>query len=253
MKKKKLMMAVVSASLVGVVAIGGTLAYLSDKSNEVTNTFNVGSGYVPDDKKHIGLWLDETEKTGTENPTAIDLVNRTEEGVQYDEMLPGSVVAKDPTFHLTTGSTDSYVFAQVSGVDAMIADGYYFTVNPPEKLVDPVNALNTANWHQVFSVNEGGFDGLYIYFDGTDNIVEGGKQAVLDDNEQVVEPAVPADTMASLFNWVKLGSGVENDAFAKIEPGQVVIKGVAVQSANLTPEEAQDEAMNVLTGAEWMS
>ena len=249
MKKKKLMMAVVSASLVGVVAIGGTLAYLSDMSNEVTNTFNVGSGYVPDDNKHIGLCLDETEKTSTENPTAIDPVNRTEEGVKYEEMLPGSVVAKDPTFHLTTGSTDSYVFALVNGVDEMIADGYYFTVDKPEKLADPVNAFNSENWQKVYG-DEGTFDGLYIYFDGTDNIVEGGKLAVMGEDGEVKEPAVPADTMVSLFNWVKLGSNVDDDAFAAVDPGEVVISGAAVQSANLTPEEAQFEAWKTLTGAE---
>ena len=238
MKKKKLMMAAVSASLVGVVAIGGTLAYLSDKSNTVTNTFNVGSGYVPDDKEHVGLWLDETAKTGTENPTAIDKVNRTEEGVKYEEMLPGSVVAKDPTFHLTTGSTDSYVFAQVSGVDAMIADGYYFTVNQPEKLADPENAFN-EKWEKVVDAGtdkDSGFDGLYIYKD----IVKGGE---LDEDGQVV---TPADEVEPLFNWVKLGSDVQNEEFATIEDGSVVIKGVAVQSANLTAKEAESEAQKVL-------
>lgn len=238
MKKKKLMMAVVSASLVGVVAIGGTLAYLSDKSNEVTNTFNVGSGYVPDDKEHIGLWLDETEKTGTENPTAIDKEHRTEVGVKYEEMLPGSVVAKDPTFHLTTGSTDSYVFAQVTGVDAMIADGYYFTVEKPEKLVDPENAFN-AKWEKVVDAGtdkDSGFDGLYIYKD----IVKGGE---LDADGKVV---TPADEMKPLFRWVKLGSDVQNEEFKEIEDGSVVIKGVAVQSANLTAKEAESEAQKVL-------
>lgn len=237
MKKKKLMMAAVSASLVGVVAIGGTLAYLSDKSNTVTNTFNVGKGYV-DDNKHVGLWLDETKKTGDENPTEIDLVNRTEEGVQYDEMLPGSVVAKDPTFHLTTGSTDSYVFAQVSGVDAMVADGYYFTVKQPEKLVDPENAFN-EKWGKVVDAGtdkDSGFDGLYIYKD----IVKGGE---LNKDGQVV---TSADEMESLFNWVKLGSDVQNEEFATIEEGSVVIKGVAVQSANLTAKEAESEAQKVL-------
>ena len=47
MTKKKLMMAGLSAGLVAVVGIGGTLAYLSDKSEVVTNTFTVGTGYIP--------------------------------------------------------------------------------------------------------------------------------------------------------------------------------------------------------------
>jgi len=57
MKKNKIMLSVVSGLLVAAVAVGGTLAYLSDKSNMVTNTFNVGAGYVPEGD-HVGLWLD---------------------------------------------------------------------------------------------------------------------------------------------------------------------------------------------------
>ena len=240
MKKRKIMMSVMSAALVGVVAIGGTLAYLSDTTDKVTNTFNVGSGYITD-KDHTGLWLDETAKTGDTNPVEIDLENRTELGVEYTEMLPGSVVAKDPTFHLTTGSTDSYVFALVKGVDAMITDGYYFTATKPEGQADPQNAFNGA-WKKV-SVGSG-FDGLYIYFDGEDNIVEGGE---LDEEGEVV---TPADPMLSLFNWVKLGSSLDNAEFADVNPGLVEIKGVAVQAANLTPAQAQEEAERVLNEIE---
>ena len=243
MKKRKIMMSVMSAALVGVVAIGGTLAYLSAQSNQVTNTFNVGAGYEEDDKGHVGLWLDETKKTDDKNPTEIGVgeENRTETGVDYTEMLPGSVVVKDPTFHLTTGSTDSYVFALVKGVDAMIADGYYFTATKPEGQADPENAFNDA-WKKV-SVGSG-FDGLYIYFDGEDNIVEGGEL-----NEEG-EAVPPADPMVSLFNWVKLGSSLDNAEFADVNPGLVEIKGVAVQAANLTPAQAQEEAERVLNEIE---
>ncbi len=229
MKKRKVMMSALSAALVGVVAIGGTLAFLSDQSNEVTNTFNVGPGYVEDGDDHLGLWLDEVDIT---NPSS-----RTEEGNAYEELLPGSVVAKDPTFHLTTGSTDSYVFALVEGVDAMIADGYYFTVEEPEKLVDPVSSAFNENWIKMD--DKEGFDGLYVYKE----IVKGGE---LNEDGEVV---TPADTMEPLFNWVKLGSAVDNDAFEEVNPGDVVIKGVAVQSANLeSAEEAEAECWKVLTG-----
>ena len=232
MNKKKMAMSITSIALVGAVVVGGTLAYLSDKSNMVTNTFNVGAGYVPDDDDHLGLWLDEKDVVNPEE--------RTEIGNEYGEMMPGSIVEKDPTFHLTTGSTDSYVFAQITGVDAMIADGYYFTVDKPDALTDPESTFNTTNWHQVMSVTEGGFDGLYIYYDGKDNIVEGGE---LDEDGQVV---TPADEMKALFNWVKLGSGLDNEKFAEVDPSTVDVRGVAVQSDNLTAEQAQVEAEKIL-------
>lgn len=221
MNKKKMAMSITSVALVGAVVVGGTLAYLSDKSNMVTNTFNVGSGYTEEDG-HIGLWLDEKDVT--------DPAKRTEIGNEYEELLPGSIVEKDPTFHLTTGSTDSYVFAQVTGVDEMIAAGYFFTVEKPEKLVDPQNAFNNK-WVKVADngiEGDAGYNGLYIYKDGVDDLVSGG------------------EAMEPMFNWVKLGSGLDNEKFEAITPSTVDIRGVAVQSANLTAGEAQVEAEKIL-------
>ena len=222
MKKNKIMLSVISGLLVAAVAVGGTLAYLSDKSNMVTNTFNVGSGYI-DDGEHQGLWLDETDVTNPES--------RTEIGNEYEDLQPGSIVVKDPTFHLTAGSTDSYVFAQVTGVDEMIAAGYYFTVDEPAKLDDPVSSAFNEKWVKVADngvEGDAGFNGLYIYKDGVDGIVSGGEE------------------MDAMFNWVKLGSDVDNEEFAAIKPSAVDIRGVAVQAANLTAEEAQVEAENIL-------
>lgn len=227
MKKNKIMLSVVSGLLVAAVAVGGTLAYLSDKSNMVTNTFNVGAGYVEEDG-HVGLWLDEIDIDGKDeegNPA-----ERTEIGNEYKDLQPGSIVEKDPTFHLTNKSTDSYVFAQVTGVDEMIAVGYYFTVVKPEKLVDPVSAFN-EKWVKVADngvEGDAGFNGLYIYKDGVDGIVSGGEE------------------MEAMFNWVKLGSDVDNEEFAAIAPSAVDIRGVAVQAANLTDKEAQVEAEKIL-------
>lgn len=223
MKKNKIMLSVVSGLLVAAVAVGGTLAYLSDKSNMVTNTFNVGAGYEEDNDGHVGLWLDEVDiaKPGS----------RTEIGNEYEDLQPGSIVEKDPTFHLTAGSTDSYVFAQVTGVDEMIKAGYYFTVVKPEKLVDPAASAFNEKWVKVADngvEGDAGFNGLYIYKDGDDGIVSGG------------------EAMEAMFNWVKLGSDVDNEEFAAIAPSAVDIRGVAVQSANLTAEEAQVEAEKIL-------
>lgn len=223
MKKNKIMLSVVSGLLVAAVAVGGTLAYLSDKSNMVTNTFNVGAGYEEDDDGHVGLWLDEVDiaKPGS----------RTEIGNEYEDLQPGSIVEKDPTFHLTAGSTDSYVFAQVTGVDEMIKAGYYFAVVKPEKLVDPAASAFNEKWVKVADngvEDDAGFNGLYIYKDGDDGIVSGGEE------------------MEAMFNWVKLGSDVDNEEFAAIAPSAVDIRGVAVQSANLTAEEAQVEAEKIL-------
>lgn len=230
MKKNKIMLSVISGLLVAAVAVGGTLAYLSDKSNMVTNTFNVGAGYEEDEKGHVGLWLDETDKIGEENPTVIDFENRTESGVAYDEMYPATVVAKDPTFHLTNGSTESYVFAEVKGLDAISAAGYFFSAQPLATIFDPETSDLNPNWVKVADDGVDGateFDGLYIY-----------KTPVGGENYSY--------EMEPMFINVKLGAAVENDEFVKITEQTITVRGVAVQTANLTAELAQAEAVKVL-------
>ena len=231
MKKNKIMLSVISGLLVAAVAVGGTLAYLSDKSNMVTNTFNVGSGYEWDeDHEHQGLWLDETANPAPgENPVVISETDRTETGVDYTEMYPGTVVAKDPTFHLTEGSTDSYVFARVTGADAMIAAGYVISdIDLGDFDVEPTSSVNEMAWEKVADdddANDAGFDGIYRYR----TTVKGGEDLI------------------SLFNSVKLSKDVDNDEFDAILPSSMDIQGVAIQTANLTADEALTEAQTFLS------
>lgn len=231
MKKNKIVMSVISGLLVAAVAVGGTLAYLSDTSNQVTNTFNVGSGYEWDeDHEHQGLWLDETANPAPgENPVVISETDRTETGVDYTEMYPGTVVAKDPTFHLTEGSTDSYVFARVTGADAMIAAGYVISdIDLGDFDVEPPSSVNEMAWEKVADdddANDAGFDGIYRYR----TTVKGGEDLI------------------SLFNSVKLSKDVDNDEFDAILPSSMDIQGVAIQTANLTADEALTEAQTFLS------
>lgn len=236
MKKRKIMMSVMSAALVGVVAIGGTLAYLSDTSNSVTNTFNVGAGYEEDDEGHVGLWLDEIDYDGKDeegNPA-----ERTEKGNEYGNMLPGSVVAKDPTFHLTAGSTNSYVFAYVTGVDAMVADGYIFTVEEPNALVDPDESVFNDEWVKLPAGSEG-FDGWYVY-----------KMDKAGETEAEIYGVDGGEAMVPMFQYVKLGSDLENEEFDDVaDISNIDIFGVAVQTANLTMDQALTEAGRVIDEA----
>ena len=223
MKKNKIMLSVISGLLVAAVAVGGTLAYLSDKSNMVTNTFNVGAGYE-EEGPHTGLWLDETAKTGEDNPTAVDTENRTEEGVAYTDLLPADVIAKDPTFHLTAGSTESYVFAEVKGLDALVASN--FIIKPDNVFDDKTSELN-ANWVKVDGKDT--LDGLYRY-----NVTVGGEQSY---------------EMEPMFQYIKFDGDVDSDRFNEIKKAgldDITVRGAAVQTANLNETTAQAEAEKVL-------
>ena len=225
MQKKKALMSIVSLALVGAVAVGGTLAYLSSNSNKLTNTFTVGTGY-----QGQGLYLDETDKSGTQNPTEISSTSRTEEGVAYTDLIPGNTVVKDPTFHLTAGSVNSYVFAQVTGIDELITKGFIVSDTAITDAVDPTDPDFAAEsnlgekWTKVDGTD--GFDGLYVY------------------TEQVDASTSTADVaLDPLFQHVKFSSFcgneyIKDDSDTAVDLNDIVIKGVAVQVADSTDSAA---------------
>lgn len=81
---KKTAALILSVSLLLGATLGGTLAWLTDKTEEVTNTFTVSN---------VGLELTETT-----------------EGYK---MIPGLTIAKDPLVTVTAGSEDCWVFLKV--------------------------------------------------------------------------------------------------------------------------------------------
>lgn len=120
MNKKNIVTAAVSLALVGVMAIGGTLAYLTDNSGPVTNKFVMdgleitlkedavipeGEVYLQKDKAVEGADYSELEVFGTEA------------GVDYDKLLPGATVSKNPYLEIGADNARAYVYAYVTGMD----------------------------------------------------------------------------------------------------------------------------------------
>ena len=99
MKKKSLITMLVALSLVGVVLVGATLAYLSDTTGEVENTFTVGN-------------------------VDVDLVepdwDPDEDGKNLE---PGASVDKNPMI-VNTGKNAGYVLMSVDGMEEMAAAGF---------------------------------------------------------------------------------------------------------------------------------
>ncbi len=99
--KKKALLTVLCAVMLVVGSVFGTYAYLTDKTDPVTNTFTIGN---------IGITLDETkvdEKGVVTNP-----VTRTNSN-SY-KLLPAVTYVKDPTVHVQPGSEKCYVFVEVT-------------------------------------------------------------------------------------------------------------------------------------------
>lgn len=93
MKKsnKKVITLAVALILVVVCAVGGTLAWLQDKTDSVKNTFSTAL-----------VDIELTETTGDEY-----------------KMIPGVVLEKDPTVTVKGGSEDAYIFIKVDESTAL--------------------------------------------------------------------------------------------------------------------------------------
>lgn len=117
--KKKLLASVVAIALVACCVIGGTLAWLTDTTDPVVNTFTIGD---------IDITLAET--TGT----------------NY-KVVPGTDITKNPKVTVEGGSEACYLFVKIEeanwndGLGYAVADGW-------TKLADTDNV-----WYREVSAN----------------------------------------------------------------------------------------------------
>lgn len=115
--KRKYLALVLSCALVASVAVIGTLAYLSDTTEEVTNTFTFS-----DEEDGIHLELKETVFGETYDEDGLN-----EDGANLDavvNMVPGDVVAKNPTIQAT--GAECYLFVEVTVENNVATSGVPF-------------------------------------------------------------------------------------------------------------------------------
>lgn len=223
MTKKKLMMAGLSAGLVAVVGVGGTLAYLSAQSNTVDNSFTVGSGFIADDDGHIGLFVDELGYKYNENTKKNEETGeRTEDGNKYQNLYPGNSLIKDPKVTMIGGSVESYVFVKVTGVDEL--EG----IKAPgtEDVVFDIADWATSSWAKLNedgSIEEGGEgDGYYVYRGtrASDSVVD---VSLEKEKEHIQLPE-------QVFSTIKVNNVNELPKEAEVNVQKVSVKACAVQA-----------------------
>ena len=93
MKKKSLAL-VLALAMIVVCVVGGTLAWLTDKTAPVTNTFTYGD---------INIKLEETGTTAAADGSA----------TKEFKMIPGYTITKDPKVTVLAGSEKCYLFVKV--------------------------------------------------------------------------------------------------------------------------------------------
>lgn len=224
MTKKRFATMATCIALVGAVAVGGTLALLTQQSNEVTNIFTVGKGYDADEIK-----LDEDtvyqEVSGTNlggyKGNNVEVAKRVKTN-RYENLVANTTLDKDPTFRIVddedgTVSPKSWFVAKVEGV----------TDNAGKLSVSAVEAGN--GWYEV-SLK----DGVYTY-----TPVTAGTQ-IKDDTYYIYDTAISAgEETDPLFTQLHVDA-----VTAGVDPANIVISGTAVEAVgNATFENSRDAVM----------
>lgn len=243
-RRKRIVMSVICGLLVAAVALGGTLAYLTD-SESITNTFTVGTGYEGND----AFTLDETKKPDAGLPTETSTINRTENNQTYSGLLPGTQFAKDPTFHLGknqdgTHVIESYIVAKLTDFDKAISEGYIFKNMLGEAGLN-LNWVKVANSDgSTKSIDYRKYDGYYIFTNNGQ--IDNMDVAYTGDNEDDIAILGEGQSTDALFTYVQL-KDMGNEEFEKVSDSlSVDISGVAVQAPYTSPSEAVAAAIDKL-------
>lgn len=158
MKKKSLTL-LVAVAMLACAAVGGTLAWLTDTTDEVKNVFATTG---------INIELKETFNTDTDDDGYGD--------AWYAEMVPGYTYKKDPVVRVLTGSEDCYLFVKFEENNNVVKD----SDGKDMKAITFTSELTEANgWTQGTGTGTGG-DGVptnvwYLtVFDGDGGVAQNG-------------------------------------------------------------------------------
>lgn len=92
---KKKLMTVLALVLVIAMSVAGTIAFLTDTTDPITNTFTVGK---------VDITLTETFNTDTDNDQENDAWKA--------QLIPGTTYTKDPVVTVTADSEDCWLFVK---------------------------------------------------------------------------------------------------------------------------------------------
>lgn len=218
-KSGKAIVALVALVMILAIGIGGTLAYLTDNTEEVKNTFVVGS---------IGDL--SVAETGAEN------VQGSEDKQQQFVIVPGVDLKKDPTVTYTPYAGDeyqdlnAYVFVEIKATGWEENDGAY-DVN------DVVSwSVNKTDWTEL-SVN--GDTAVYYHLyevpgEGEDEI------------DSVVLPVMATLSGAANGETINVETSITMNDIDDVAAaaGNIVIKAYAIQQGSFADAAAAWAAVN---------
>lgn len=160
--KKRIFLTALALILVCALSIMGTVAFLKDQTDTVTNTFiAAGGGKLIDEDEGGALILEEhmaTKIMDENDPTkwtgkyVIKSDAATTKAFSYD-IMPGTVVHKDPYVTITK-KTDTPAYLYIEVINNL---GFSTEVDDEETLV-----IDPTNWLKIMEKTTDGRD-IYVY------------------------------------------------------------------------------------------
>lgn len=195
MKKNKKLIAIISCMILLIGAVGATIAWLTDKTNEVVNTFTVGD---------INIDLNET-KTDF-------------------KMIPGSEIDKDPYVTVKAGSEACWVFVEVTESENF---NQYLTYHK--------NTDGTIKWADGWTVLVSATtNGKYVLYRSVDSIPTSDiKCAVLYNDEVIVLDTVTKAMMNAIDGVMDEGQTSPTSEEEIAKRPTLTFKAYAIQKENI--------------------
>ena len=215
MNKKKVLAMVTALALVAVVGIGATLAYFTDKA-DIQNVITMG---------HVDINLTENkvEKDADGEYVPVGETELTEEGLTFEDVVPGQTVPKNPTITVEEDSENCYVRATVT-VESQDIDKDVLDLLT-KKLTDQILSTAGSNW--TYNDKDG-----YFYY-GSE--LKAAEKAVL--FETVTIPGEWDNAVADKSFSIKIAAEAVQSKYVD----DVLVKdGEKVIGWNLTAEDIQE-------------
>ena len=212
--KKKIVSVCLVVCLLATAIIGTTLAYFTDETAVVTNTFTSGE---------VDITLDEAKTDEGGVPVGTDRVDGTvgKEGNNY-KLFPGKTYTKDPTVHIGANSEDCYVFVKVvNGLDDLELEASTNTI---------ADQMTANGWIAVTSTVENPVPaGVYVYS------TNGSEPAVVSYND-----APGADNNLDVFGEFTITESATAATLGGAEDASITITAYAVQAEGMSEKTAAE-------------
>ena len=181
--------------LVAVVSIGGTMAWLVDKSDTVSNTFVAGNVTITlDDAKFNSkgdfINVEKDPDTNEDTDTIVNSITEATRVTSNDyKLVPGNTYHKDPTVTVKAGSEACYLFVEV---DAAGTEYFTYGVDSGWTQGGTGNSVPTNVYYRT--VDASTEDQKFTVL--TNNIITISSTEVTSENMATVEEAAHLDFVA---------------------------------------------------------